>query len=192
MDLQRVGFKFFVENSASVELPEFIEIFHRWIQTQALDGLLIDVADYEHVHHGPGIMLIAHEGNYAMDTAHGRMGLLYMRKQPAAGPLAERLAAICRLTLQACRLLEAAPEIEGRITFRGNEFVLIANDRLLAPNTQETAAMMQPAIATLLAQLYGTTACTQSREPDARALFTLTIKAPQAVTTSTLLERLGA
>ena len=190
MDLHRVGFKFFVEGSTSVQLPEFIPIFHRWIQTHAVDGLLIDVADYAHVQGGPGVMLIAHEGNYAVDLGGGRMGLLYYRKQAFGGTLLERLLAVCRTTLQGCRELAQAAELGGRLRFRGDEITVLANDRLLAPNTQETAAAFQPALAALLGTLYPAAACTIAREPDPRERFTVAIKAPAPVSIDTLLERL--
>lgn len=191
MDLQRFGFKFFVEESTAVQLAEFIPIFHRWIQTHVLEGLLIDVADYAHVQGGPGIMLIAHEGNYAVDLGHDRMGLLYYRKQAMDVPLAERLSSICRTTLRACRELEQAPELTGRVRFRGDELVFVANDRLLAPNTEETAAALRPALSALLARLYPGADCMVARQPDPRERFTLSIRAPQPVAVATLLERVS-
>ena len=74
MDLQKIGMKFFAEDGSTIDLVEFIPIFHRWIQNKALSDLLIDVADYSHVHAGPGILLIAHEGNYAVDETGNRRG----------------------------------------------------------------------------------------------------------------------
>ena len=53
--------------TSGVELEEFIPVFHDWIQTQQLAELLIDVADYRHVPHGPGVVLVAHDAHYAMD-----------------------------------------------------------------------------------------------------------------------------
>ncbi len=54
-DLQRIGLKFFFEGTgeatrkgaAPLRPRDFIPVFHGWIQTHAVDGLLIDVADYE-------------------------------------------------------------------------------------------------------------------------------------------------
>ena len=78
---QRISVKFFVSEPDAVHLPAFIPVFHRWIQDHAVEGLLIDVADYKHVPEGPGILLIGHEGDYSIDMAKGRPGLLYSRKR---------------------------------------------------------------------------------------------------------------
>lgn len=157
MEVDRLGIKFFVaETERSVsDRPSFLRslvpIFHTWIQKQTLEGhLLIDVHDYSHIHNGPGILLVAHEGNFSMDTADGRLGLFYYRKQTLAGSPEDRFAAILKSTLQACRLLEDEPHLEGRIRFRTDELLIIANDRLHAPNDENTFARFQPVISSVL------------------------------------------
>lgn len=189
MDLQRIGLKLFVESP--FELADLIPVFHRWIQTSAVDGMLIDVADYSHVHHGPGIMLIAHEGNYSADLLRGRLGLMYWRKQPLSGTLPERLAEICRILLSACERLEEAPELGGRIQFRGQDLLLVANDRLLAPNSEETMTALSPPIRGLLDRLYDGADYTIERERDPRELFMVNIKSARPVSVGTLLSRVG-
>src|SRR3990167_10318514 len=121
MELYRLGVKFFVGNPASVSLPGFIPIFHTWIQKQIVEGhLLIDVHDYSHIHQGPGILLVAHEGNFSLDMGEGRPGLLYYRKQPGAD-----FAAVIQSALRACRLLEEEPVLKGRLRFRNDELLII-------------------------------------------------------------------
>ena len=66
MDLHKFGIKFFANTGERFDILKLIPVYHRWIQHSALQGLLIDVADYSHVPAGPGVMLIAHEGNYAL------------------------------------------------------------------------------------------------------------------------------
>ena len=101
MNLQRIQVKYFVKNPDVVDLPAIVPIFHTWIQKASLEGLLIDVADYKHVHEGPGIVLIGHEGDYAMDMGSGRPGLLYIRKRKEKinGDLREQLRSSIRLAL---------------------------------------------------------------------------------------------
>src|SRR5438128_6018693 len=118
VDLHKFGIKFFAAPPTEVRLAEFIPVFHRWIQNHVVEGLLIDVADYSHIVDGPGIVLVAHDGNYAMDETGGRLGLLYVRKQPLAGDLAVRLARAAEIALEACGELEGAPEFAGRLKFR--------------------------------------------------------------------------
>ena len=52
MDTVKYELKCFLDDASGVELEEFIPVFHDWIQTQQLEELLIDVADYRHVPQG--------------------------------------------------------------------------------------------------------------------------------------------
>src|SRR6185295_13767560 len=100
MDLQRIGIKMFAEDSAAVVVRDFIPVFHSWIQKQAVDNhMLIDVHNYSHIHNGPGILLVAQEGNFSIDLGDGRMGLLYYRKNVGSG-----FAPVLKAALQACSL----------------------------------------------------------------------------------------
>jgi hypothetical protein len=191
MDLYKIGVKFFAENAAALDLLELIPVFHRWIQTRGLDDLLVDVADYSHVHAGPGILLVAHEGNYAFDETDNRRGLVYYSKRPLAGDLQQRLAGVCRKALRACQLLEQAPELKGNLAFRGNELRLFSNDRLLAPNEERTYTALEPALGSLLQQLYPGAEVTLERERDPQERFTVVAKPPGPVSITTLLERLA-
>jgi hypothetical protein len=190
MELDRLGVKCFVENAASVELLEFIPIFHRWIQTRALDDLLIDVADYSHMHAGPGILLVAHEGNYGLDETGHRRGLVYYSKRELEGSLSERLATVCRKALKACERLECEPELQGRLKFWGDELQVFANDRLLAPNSDETWAVFEPELRELLSRLYPSADYSLSREPDPKERLSVTVKASAPAEIGALLRRL--
>ncbi len=190
MDLHRIGLKCFFRDGATLPLHEYIPIFHRWIQTGALDDLLIDVADYSHVHAGPGILLVAHEGNYGIDETGGRRGLVYYSKRPLAGQLATRLQIACKKLLIACARLEQEPELRGRLPFLGNELQIFTNDRLTAPNTEETLAALAPAIAELLSALNLDSDYRLSRESDPKERFAVTVTSSIPVTVKTLLQRL--
>ena len=150
MDLQKLNVKFFVENPASIKLEEFIPVFHRWIQEHRVEGILVDVADYTHLPDGPGVVLIGHEADYSMDSAEGPLGLLYNRKTPLDGGI---LVAF-RAALDACAKLEAEPEFKGRFKFKTGEALLIVNDRLAAPNIDETLAAIKPDLEAALSKLY--------------------------------------
>src|SRR5581483_1646097 len=94
MDSHKLAVKFFIEDPSGLKTDEdFVPVFHRWIQTRAIaDHQLIDVADYAHVKEGPGTLLVSHEANFHADLGGGRLGLLYVRKQPLpGGTFAERL-----------------------------------------------------------------------------------------------------
>ena len=189
-ELQRFSLKIFAEPAVPVAPRAFVPVFHRWIQTHAVDGLLIDVADYTHVVDGPSILLVAHEGNYALDQSDGRPGLQYSRKQPLDGPLDERLAAACRTLLKAARLLETEETLGARYTFRGDVIQFVANDRLLAPNTPETVSTLQPALDIFLARLFDGQSFETTTVGDARRRLTLDITVTESAPITTLFDRL--
>jgi hypothetical protein len=190
-DLQRIGLKLFAADGTAVRPHEFVPVFHRWIQQKAVDQMLIDVADYEHVPDGPGIVLVAHEGNYSVDLGDGAMGLMYYRKQPSGGDLDTRLASLVRTVLHAAQLLEQEPALGGRVRFRADQLELFANDRLRAPNVEASYTAFHPHLHALLTRLYGDAACTVTRPTDARDRFGLRISAPMPATVAQLLARLG-
>ena len=127
MTTYKFGVKIFVTNPAKLNLQDFIPVFHGWIQQQKIAGhQLIDVHDYSHVHHGPGILLVAHEGNFSLDEADGRLGLVYIRKQP--GTLRETVD----IAFAAARLLDG-------VKFETGTFEVFCNDRLATPTAAEIA-----------------------------------------------------
>ena len=145
MEIHRLGIKFFAADPASIRLEDFIPLFHGWIQRQAVpEHLLIDVHDYSHIHGGPGILLVAHEGNFSLDMSGGRPGLFYYRKTPVALPL------ILKHGLDVCRLLEK----DARMQFKMDEMLLVANDRLEAPNDDATFAQLKPMLTAAMQEVF--------------------------------------
>lgn len=189
-DLQRIGVKIASADGA-FPAAQLVPAFHRWIQTAALPGhLLIDVADYDHVPDGPGVLLVGHEGNVGMDLVGGHLGLLYYRKQPLAGDLPARLRACVATALRACRLLEQDATLGGRVRFNAGALEIFANDRLRAPNEPATYEAFQPALEGIARALYGDAAVTVARPSDRRARFGVTVTAP-ATTVDQVLARLA-
>ena len=149
MNLERIGVKIFAEELAPVPVREFIPIFHGWIQKQAVPGhQLIDVHNYSHIHHGPGILLVASEANFSIDLADGKMGLFYYRKLPGAG-----FALVLNTALSACRLLETEPVLSGRLRFRDDELQIVANDRRTAANDDAAFRALSPELSSALQQV---------------------------------------
>ena len=136
MELHKFGIRFRIVNSAAKPLHDFIPVFHGWIQRQAVAGhLLVDVHDYSHVPNGPGILLVAHEAN--LNIGGVERSVVYVRKQPA--PLAE--------TVQAAHGVAKLLVEEQGVKIETGQFEVFANDRLLAPNTADSARQWQPIIA---------------------------------------------
>ena len=169
MELYKLGIKIFVANPGAVDIRDFIPVFHSWIQEQKLEGhLLVDVHDYSHVQNGPGILLVAHEGNFSMDQAEGHLGLVYYRKQPVV----DGLRAAFETAQAAARLLEEEPTLNG-VKFRADEFLVFSNDRLVAPNTTEARTELESAIKSAFA---GATVALAPRATDPRERLAFVVK----------------
>ena len=151
MELHRLGIKFFAADPASIRLGDFIPVFHGWIQRQAVAGhLLIDVHDYSHIQGGPGILLVAHEGNFSLDMSDGKPGLFYYRKTQTALPPVEHTSTIVKSALEACHLLEK----DAKTSFKMDEILVISNDRLVAPNDDAAFAELKPVVAAALEKAF--------------------------------------
>ena len=105
-DLKKFDIKVFTKTWDGVDPEAFMGVFQRWIQQHTVSGVLIDVADYVHIHNGHGTVLVAHEYNLSMDYNDGKPGLLYRAKRPVYATMAARIEAGLRLVLEACGTLE--------------------------------------------------------------------------------------
>ncbi len=147
--IYKLGAKVHLKGTRGIDYGDFIKVFNGWIQEQPIAGhLLIDVHDYRHVHHGPGVLLVGHEGNFSLDFGEGRPGLVYYRKQPLSGDLGSNLRTVLATLLGACQLLEDTAGLE--LKFATGEVIMFANDRLLAPNTRDAKAAFKDAVSGLL------------------------------------------
>ena len=187
MNVQHINVKFFLENPETVILAEYAAVFNSWIQKQRLEELLIDVADYLHVHHGPGIMLIGHQADYSLDNRAGRLGLLYNRKEPLEGTTQEKFVQAISAALTAAQILEK----ENGLKFIGSEVQLIVNDRLLVPNTPETYAALEPALSGFFDRLYAGAEYVITHNIEPRERFTVNAKAETIINVDALLKNLA-
>ena len=186
MNVQHINIKFYLKNPQKVNLGDYSAVFNAWIQKQALDELLIDTADYLHVHNGPGLLLIGYEADYSLDNRAGRLGLLYNRKAPLEGTTQEKLAQAARAVLTAAQKLEK----ENGLKFDGQEAQIIINDRLLVPNTAKSYAALEPDLAAFLNGFYNGAGYHLSQAADSRERFTVNVKTETAFTVDALLKNL--
>jgi hypothetical protein len=187
MNLQHINIKIYLEHPETVNLADFGAVFNSWIQEQRLEELLIDVADYLHVHHGPGIMLIGHEADYSLDHRAGRLGLLYNRKEQLNGTNQEKLAQAVRAALTAAQTLEK----ENGLKFIGSEVQVIVNDRLLVPNTGETFDALEADLQTFFKRLYNGAEFTLAHLFNPRERFTVNAKTEASFDVDTLLKNIS-
>jgi hypothetical protein len=157
-EIVKYDLKIYAHEDSEAEAGDLIPVFHRWIAGEELPELLIDVADYRHVHHGPGVLLVGHDAQYGFDLGEGRPGLLYSRRRETAEGVRNlpgtgaRLRSVLRRALAACRKLEAEPELSGRLRFRGDELQLSVNDRLLP--REEAGEALRPFLEELAAEAF--------------------------------------
>lgn len=191
MNIERFCLKFFARPGADIDDAIFIDIFHEWIRFKKLGGILLDVADYRHVPEGPGIMLITHEINFAMDYAEGRFGLFAQRKLGQTSSHQERILELARATVSFGALLESDPRIVGKLSLEGGTFHYMANDRLVAPNNATAFAALKPDLEAVAAVLYpGEQVSVRRVENDPRDRLTAVVEAG-SVDLGLLLDRLG-
>ena len=154
MQLQKFGVKLFLNTNGSYKSKDFIPVFHSWIQDKAVeDHLLIDVADYSHIQDGPGVMLVAHEGNFSLDQESQQPGIMYMRKTEIAGSFKERFNTVLSTVIKAANRLSDI-NINKQVDFKPNLFRFIANDRLYAENTADNQDLYKQKIQNALGGKY--------------------------------------
>ena len=187
MNLQHINIKFYLENPETVSLAEYGTVFNSWIQGQRLEELLIDVADYLHVHHGPGIMLIGHEADYSLDQRAGRLGLLYNRKEQLDGTNLQKLVKAAHAALAAAQILEQ----ENGLKFIGSEVQMIVNDRLLVPNTADSFEALEPDLQSFFTALYDGAGHELEYLANPRERFTVNVKTGTSFDVETLLKNIS-
>ncbi|MCL5006095.1 MAG: hypothetical protein M1404_06135 [Acidobacteria bacterium] len=192
MELQHINVKLLLGKPEQVDLEPLVPIFHEWIQDQVWDDLLLDVADYRHVHAGPGVILIGHEGNYSVDNSHNRLGVRYNRKAALNGSNHDRMKQAAQAALRACERLEADPRLDGKLHFNGQEIEIILNDRLLAPNTPATRETVTAELVPFLQQLFAGSAYSLTFDSDPRSLSRACVKASQAFSAAALSKNLAS
>jgi hypothetical protein len=190
MELQKIEIKFFAVEREPVPLTAFIDLFHGWIQ--ASDGVYHDVADYSHMHQGPGIVLVAPDFYVSVDETGGRRGFLFSQKARLEGTNQERLVRVFRDALENCRRLQAEPTLQRKIEFRFDEFEITLNDRLLAPNGEESYQAFKAEIEPFVSRVFGGAPVSLQQESDARRRVRLRIQAMAPVDPAALLSHLAA
>jgi hypothetical protein len=172
MTVQRISVKFFVDDPAAVDLPAFIPLFQRWIREGLVEGVPIDVANYAHVPNGPGIVLVGHEGDYALNLAEGRPGLRYTHKREwPTNDLAGRIQLALARALAGVELL-AQEELVGLDSGR---LQLAFYDQLRLPHTPENVARVKEAVGAVFGGHYSVV----SEQDDGKRPLTLEIELAQ-------------
>ena len=177
MNLQHVNVRIFVDGDLQIDLERVIEVFHEWVAAQSVDEMMIDVVDYRHVPAGPGVVMVGHEADYALDETGNRPALRYNRKAPLAGSNVDRFIQAYRAASKLCSRLES--QFDG-LKFSRLEFELAVNDRALAPNTDESRDAVATDVAAFVRTVSGSDEFSTDYDRDRRAVFgvIITLSAP--------------
>lgn len=178
---KRLQVKLFFDDSTKTEIKSFIPVFHKWIQKQETGDLLIDVHNYSHMHHGPGILLVAHEGDFAIDLADGRTGLIYRRKREFSGSIPDQLTLALQRVVKGALRLEGDDSLEDKPSFRTDEMEIRLLDRLNYPNEKETYELVEDELRETAKELFGDGTVSLERvENDPRDPLTIRVQIQKA------------
>lgn len=193
MTPKRISVKLFARNPEVADISDFTAVLQRWIQQHTLDGLLIDVVDYKHMHDGPGIILIGDEGDTAYDLRDGKPGVMYTLKRHEETALSGVLQNAFRIVLSAAIALETDAALNG-LRFDYSTVKVEFLDRLNYPNRPETWTALEAAgeLHSFVAARYDEAAKIELAHDDPREVFALLLRTENALTGQTLLERLSA
>jgi hypothetical protein len=103
MELQKVALKVPVIGDISAEAVQ--TSFVEWIRDDKVEGTLIDVADYSHMHEGPTVVLVAHEFILSLDDQDGVKGIKISHRLPSEDSLPSRLGQAWKTLQRAVSLL---------------------------------------------------------------------------------------
>jgi len=187
---KRIAAKIFTGNpAAAIDHQSFIALFHAFIREKTVEGLLLDVADYGHVPEGPGIMLIGHDVDYAIDQTAGKTGLLTVKKRIEAGSLAALLEDTVRLGLLAAKAVQ--DHASTGVAFATDVVQLQFFDRLAAENSSAGFDSCRSELEGLAARLFGEGAKVEHADAvEPRRPLTADLVGPASEDLETLLARL--
>ena len=146
MEPHRIAVKLYLEDPAGLDPEELVPVFHRFIREDLVAGIPIDVARYGHVSDGPGIMIIGHQQDHALDLGGGRPGLSATRKRDGEGTLAHRILELVRASARLSVDLQADPDLGSRARVGTGEVLITILDRYEAPNDDATLLKADPAL----------------------------------------------
>ena len=104
----------------------------------------------------------------------------------------DRLKQAARAALNACQRLEEEASLQGKLRFNGQDVEVFINDRLTAPNREETREALKSDFQSFANQLFGKNEYSLSYGSDPRRLFTVSLKASQTIPVTELLANLAS
>jgi len=191
MELQHVNVKLYLRDPQAVKLEALVPVFHGWIQSKVCEELMIDVADYRHVHAGPGVVLVGHQADYSVDNTDNRLGVRYNRKATLEGSNRDRFSQALRATVRACQRLEADEKLSGSLRVNRQEMKLFVNDRMLAPNSGRLTDSVQGELRDFFGSIVGGGDFEMKFDANSRSLFGVEVRTAKPLELDEVLARLS-
>ena len=191
MELQHVNVKLYLRDPQAVKLEALVPVFHGWIQSKVCEELMIDVADYRHVHAGPGVVLVGHQADYSVDNTDNRLGVRYNRKATLEGSNRDRFSQALRATVRACQRLEADEKLSGSLRVNRQEMKLFLNDRMLAPNSGRLTDSVQGELRDFFGSVVGDGEFEMKFDSNPRSLFGVEVRTAKPLELDEVLARLN-
>jgi len=191
MNPHRISVKYYLQDPDTLDSEKLIPMFHGWILHAKVPGMLIDVADYRHMIDGPGVVLIGHETDYAMDMSEGRPGILCRRKRAIESDWDQMLRSLFRNALTACQTIAEEKIFAAPPRCATDEALLVFADRLNTSNTQQACDRLTEQVQPFIEKLYDSAAVNLHRDSlDERSCLGLRIKVSASPPPDALLGRL--
>ena len=168
--LQRIHLKLLAEAPADFSLDPFLAIFARQRQDAGSPEDWVDLADYAHMPKGAGMLLAGQRANFSIDLGDPGPGFLYAGKSGHEGSIEQRVLETFRRCLALVEPLLAEPEYPPALQPAWGSWELVINDRLEAPNTDETDTALRPGIESALDRLFGRGSGAVHTPPSANAI----------------------
>ncbi len=144
MEPHRISVKLYLDGPAPLDPEAVVPAFHRFIREDAVGGIPIDVARYAHVVNGPGVMIVGHQLDFAIDLAEGRPGISVTRKRDATGGLAQQVRELAAWAARLSLLLQDDDAVGAAARVGTGEALVTILDRYEAPNDDQTLVRADP------------------------------------------------
>ncbi len=172
-NLQRINVKIFTPSPSDMELEPFLAILHNWLGKNE-DWL--DIADYIHMINGPGVVLFGRICFVSFDNTDGDPGVLYGHRFGLPGSLKDRIQTVLDNAIITAQEIVCDPLCPSELQSQAQKLEISINDRGQAPNTAETAEVLEPVVQEVLEQRFGKGGFEIQRIEDPKRLFGYTVR----------------
>ena len=173
--LQKINVKIPLDAPNDFDYDVILAVFGRWRLEEGEE--IIDLADYLHVPGGPGCILVSHRWHFGIDFGDDQPGLFFSSRKGLKGKTAQRIARVVYDSLAKGKRLLSENAIPETISPRLGELEIAINDRVAAPNTDATDAVVRPGLTTVLDRLYGKGKYVVERDKNPRHRLGYVVKA---------------